>query len=54
MKPHQMDELRAAFGARLHENISMANYTTARVGGSAIALISTHTQEELSECAQTL
>jgi UDP-N-acetylmuramate dehydrogenase len=54
MKPHQLDELRAAFGARLHENISMANYTTARVGGSAVALIPTHTQEELSECAQIL
>jgi len=54
MKPHQLDELRAAFGARLHENISMANYTTARVGGSAVALIPTHTQEELSECAQML
>lgn len=51
---HQMNELRAAFGARLHENISMANYTTARVGGPALGLISVHTLDELQQTVQTL
>ncbi|NLN69219.1 MAG: UDP-N-acetylmuramate dehydrogenase [Chloroflexi bacterium] len=54
MKPYPMDELRAAFGDKLHENISMADFTTARIGGSAIALIPAHTAEELSNCIQTL
>ncbi len=54
MKPHQMDALREAFGAKLQENVSMANYTTARVGGSVPALISTHTVEDLADTALTL
>jgi len=54
MRPNQMDDLRAAFGAKLHENVSMANYTTARVGGAAPALISIHTLEELTDTVQTL
>ena len=54
MRPQQIDELREAFGTRLHENISMANYTTARVGGSALALISTQTLDELSSTVLTL
>lgn len=54
MQPKQMDDLRAAFGAKLHENISMANYTTARVGGPAAALISIHTLDELTHTVHTL
>jgi UDP-N-acetylmuramate dehydrogenase len=54
MRTNQMDDLRAAFGAKLHENVSMANYTTARVGGPAPALISIHTLEELTHTVQTL
>lgn len=54
MQPEQMDDLRAAFGTRLHENVSMANYTTARVGGPVPALISINTLEDLSFTAQTL
>ena len=54
MQAKQLEDLRAAFGAKLHENISMANYTTARVGGPATALISIHTLEELSQSVQTL
>lgn len=54
MLSNQLDELRAAFGAKLHENISMANYTTARVGGPATALISVHTLDELTHTAETL
>lgn len=49
-----MDKLREAFGARLQENISMANYTTARVGGRAPALVSIHTLDDLINAAQTL
>ena len=54
MKPGQMDELREVFGTKLHENVSMANYTTARVGGLVPALISVHTLDELSLTSQTL
>jgi len=49
-----MNELRNAFGTRLQENISMANYTMARVGGKVPALISIHTLEDLAAAAQTL
>lgn len=49
-----MDELRNIFGTRLQENISMANYTTARVGGSVPALVSIHTLEELADAAKAL
>ena len=48
------DKLRTAFGANLHEHVSMANYTTARVGGHVPALISVHTLEDLVKAAQTL
>jgi UDP-N-acetylmuramate dehydrogenase len=54
MHSELMDELREAFGPKLHENVSMANYTTARVGGLAPALISIHTLEELEFTAVTL
>ena len=49
-----MTELRNTFGTRLQENISMANYTTARVGGNSPALVSIHTLEGLVEAAQLL
>jgi UDP-N-acetylmuramate dehydrogenase len=49
-----MDELNEAFGPALHENVSMANYTTARVGGSVPALISINSLEELVNAARTL
>jgi len=47
MQNKQMDELRNAFGEKLHENVNMANYTTSHVGGLIPALIPTHTQDEL-------
>jgi len=50
----QMNALREAFGNRLHEHVSMANYTTARVGGHAPALVSIHSLEELISAARTL
>lgn len=54
MNQAKMDELKQAFGSSLHENVSMANYTTARVGGPVPALISIHTLGDLSRCAETL
>jgi len=54
MQVKQMENLRAAFGTKLHENVSMANYTTARVGGHVPALISVHTLDDLSNTVQTL
>jgi UDP-N-acetylmuramate dehydrogenase len=47
-------ELREKFGPRLQENVSMANYTTARVGGPVPGLLSIHTLEDLIETAKTL
>ena len=49
-----MKELRDRFGPRLQENVSMANYTTARVGGPAPGFLSIHTLEMLVETAQAL
>lgn len=49
-----MEELKTVFGAALQENVSMANYTTARVGGSVPALISINSMEKLINAARTL
>jgi UDP-N-acetylmuramate dehydrogenase len=49
-----MDELKEAFGPALRENVSMADYTTARVGGLVPALISINNLEELINAARTL
>jgi len=40
--------LRAAFGDRLQENISLAPYTSARIGGPADALITVTSADELA------
>lgn len=49
-----MEQLRAAFGEKLSENISMADYTTAHVGGSIPALLSTTALEDLIQAARLL
>jgi UDP-N-acetylmuramate dehydrogenase len=49
-----MDKLSEVFGPRLHENVSMANYTTARVGGMVPALVSINSVDELIHAATTL
>ncbi|MEA3326228.1 MAG: UDP-N-acetylmuramate dehydrogenase [Chloroflexota bacterium] len=49
-----MNPLREVFGTRLQENVSMANYTTAHVGGHAAALVSIHSLDELITAARTL
>ncbi|HWQ04588.1 MAG TPA: UDP-N-acetylmuramate dehydrogenase [Longilinea sp.] len=58
MKPSSfkssISELRNLFGDRLQENVSMANYTTARVGGNAEAMLIAHTTEDLERAAQKL
>jgi len=43
-----LETLRAAFGTRLQENVLLAHYTTARVGGPADVLLPVHTAEELA------
>lgn len=42
-----LQALRNVFGDSLQENVMMANYTTARVGGIAAALLVVHSAEEL-------
>ena len=49
-----LDQLRAAFGERLQENILMANYTTAHVGGPADAALIAQSAAELENAAQRL
>ena len=49
-----ISELRNLFGDRLQENVSMANYTTARVGGNAEAMLIAHTTQDLERAAQKL
>lgn len=44
-----MNELRAAFGSRLQENVRLANYTTMNVGGPADALLIARDAEQLAE-----
>ena len=41
--------LRAAFGDKLQENVSLAAYTSARIGGKADALIVANSADELTE-----
>ena len=54
MDEASMAKLREVFGEALQQNAAMANYTTARVGGSVPALIAINTLEELAQAAQTL
>jgi UDP-N-acetylmuramate dehydrogenase len=49
-----LKELRAAFGDHLQENALMANYTTARVGGPADALLVVQSLDELRSTVQNL
>jgi UDP-N-acetylmuramate dehydrogenase len=49
-----IEELRQRFGTQLHENIKMANFTTARVGGRVPALLSLNTTDDLVMASQIL
>ena len=49
-----LSKLQALFGARLQENVRMADYTTSRVGGPALGLVSVNTIAELRDAANAL
>ncbi len=46
--------LRAVFGKRLQENVSLAPYTSARIGGPADALVTATSADELAETVSRL
>ena len=49
-----IDQLRSVFGDHLQENVVLANYTTARVGGSADAALMVYAASELENAARRL
>jgi UDP-N-acetylmuramate dehydrogenase len=49
-----LEPLRAAFGERLQENVLMANYTTAHVGGPVDAAVIAQSAAELENAVQRL
>ena len=49
-----LNDLRTAFGDRLQENVVMANYTTAHVGGPADAMLILHTATEIENAVLRL
>ena len=53
-KTFPLPRLREIFGDALQENAVLANYTTARVGGPADALLPVHTAAELERAATEL
>jgi UDP-N-acetylmuramate dehydrogenase len=54
LSPTSLDTLRRTFGERLQENVVMANYTTAHVGGPADAMLILHTCAEMEEAVRSL
>lgn len=54
MKPLSLVTLREAFGDKLQENVSLAAYTSARIGGNADGLIVVHSADELAETLSRL
>jgi UDP-N-acetylmuramate dehydrogenase len=54
LSPTLMVSLREKFGERLQENVKLANYTTAHVGGPADGLIVATSGQELEEIFTTL
>ena len=51
MQPATISTLRELFSDRLHENASLAGYTSARIGGPADALIFVRSADELANAA---
>jgi UDP-N-acetylmuramate dehydrogenase len=49
-----LKKLREQFGQRLQENVRLANYTAARVGGPADAMLVVNSADELEKCVKTL
>ena len=54
MKTLSLPNLRDAFGDKLQENVSLAAYTSARIGGEADGLIVVHLADELAETISQL
>lgn len=52
--PSRTAEMRGAFGDRLQESVSLAPYTSSRIGGPADFLLVAASAEELAEMAQKL
>ncbi len=46
-----MDDLRTRFGKRLQQQVSLAPYTSSRIGGPADALLTARSSEDLAEAA---
>lgn len=46
-------DLRELFGEQLQEQVSLAPYTSARIGGPADALVTAHNADELAKLVQT-
>lgn len=49
-----LKDLRAAFGSQLEENVPLAKYTSARIGGPADVLLAPTTADELAEVVEQL
>ena len=49
-----LTELRKTFGERMHENVPLAKYTSARIGGPAAALLKVGNADELAETVTRL
>jgi UDP-N-acetylmuramate dehydrogenase len=49
-----LQALRQAFGERLQENVKLANYTTAHVGGPVAAMLIVHDAAELEQAVRKL
>jgi UDP-N-acetylmuramate dehydrogenase len=54
MKTLSLPNLRAAFGDKLQENVSLAAYTSARIGGEADALVVAQSADALVEIVSQL
>jgi len=54
LTPATLDSLRTLFGDRLQENVPLASYTSARIGGPADALMVVRSAEEVVEAASKL
>ena len=52
--PTRLEALRTEFGEQLQENVPLAQYTSARIGGPADALLTVHSVDELSAAVSKL
>lgn len=54
MDPAVLASLRGLFGSRLKENVPLAGYTSARIGGPADVLLDVRSADELAQAVQAL